>query len=142
MVQVHVGATPWRFESSQPHSEPVATLGCACSLPLSSRGLGRRPLTAETGVRIPVAVLPMPRKSGVFAFLDGAVASGAGAAESRTSGKRFAQLDDGTLPLASAHLDHDSLDTRRGLSFSGDLLLLFGLEDGVARVSLKRIHHA
>src|SRR5437016_1460161 len=25
--------------------------------PLSSRGLGRRPLTAETGVRIPVAVL-------------------------------------------------------------------------------------
>ena len=26
-------------------------------LPLSSRGLGRRPLTAETGVRIPVAVL-------------------------------------------------------------------------------------
>ena len=26
--------------------------------PPSSRGLGRRPLTAETGVRIPVAVLP------------------------------------------------------------------------------------
>jgi hypothetical protein len=28
--------------------------------PLSSRGLGRRPLTAETGVRIPVAVLLKP----------------------------------------------------------------------------------
>jgi len=33
-------------------------------LPPSSRGLGRRPLTAETGVRIPVAVLPKPRVSG------------------------------------------------------------------------------
>jgi hypothetical protein len=32
--------------------------------PPSSRGLGRRPLTAETGVRIPVAVLREPR-SGV-----------------------------------------------------------------------------
>jgi hypothetical protein len=29
--------------------------------PPSSRGLGRRPLTAETGVRIPVAVLPLCR---------------------------------------------------------------------------------
>src|SRR5690349_16172904 len=35
----------------------VASLRSRCSLPLSSRGLGRRPLTAETGVRIPVAVL-------------------------------------------------------------------------------------
>src|SRR5581483_8806327 len=34
--------------------------------PLSSRGLGRRPLTAETGVRIPVAVLGKPCKSRVF----------------------------------------------------------------------------
>ena len=32
------------------------------SLPLSSRGLGRRPLTAETGVRIPVAVPQKPAK--------------------------------------------------------------------------------
>jgi hypothetical protein len=31
--------------------------------PLSSRGLGRRPLMAETRVRIPVAVLPEPRQS-------------------------------------------------------------------------------
>src|SRR5436190_17935130 len=54
MVQVHVGATPWRFESSHPH--PFATLS-ERFLPLSSRGLGRRPLAAETGVRIPVAVL-------------------------------------------------------------------------------------
>ena len=37
--------------------------------PPSSRGLGRRPLTAETGVRIPVAVLGKPRlQSGVSAF--------------------------------------------------------------------------
>ena len=37
--------------------------------PLSSRGLGRRPLMAETRVRIPVAVLSeRPRKSGVSAF--------------------------------------------------------------------------
>ena len=57
-VQVAVGATPWRFESSQPHS--FATLSEPFP-PLSSRGLGRRPLTAETGVRIPVAVLDRPR---------------------------------------------------------------------------------
>src|SRR3954447_54011 len=37
-------------------SGPCATLSDALA-PLSSRGLGRRPLTAETGVRIPVAVL-------------------------------------------------------------------------------------
>ena len=43
----------------------VATLG-ARSLPLSSRGLGRRPLTAETGVRIPVAVLQNPALGGGF----------------------------------------------------------------------------
>src|SRR4051794_6127971 len=35
----------------------VASLRSGRFLPLSSRGLGRRPLTAETGVRIPVAVL-------------------------------------------------------------------------------------
>jgi hypothetical protein len=39
------------------------------SAPLSSRGLGRRPLMAETRVRIPVAVLLAPRKHGRFAFL-------------------------------------------------------------------------
>jgi hypothetical protein len=37
----------------------AATLSAV--LPPSSRGLGRRPLTAETGVRIPVAVLRRPR---------------------------------------------------------------------------------
>src|SRR3954453_23866289 len=73
MVQVHVGATPWRFESSQPHSEAVATLGCGRSLPLSSRGLGRRPLTAETGVRIPVAVLTDAPQQRGFRRLEGAL---------------------------------------------------------------------
>ena len=54
-------------------SSPLSrTLGAHCysgrrgSLPLSSRGLGRRPLTAETGVRIPVAVLRETRLSGGF----------------------------------------------------------------------------
>src|SRR3954466_6240150 len=43
-----------------------ATLPTAYS-PLSSRGLGRRPLTAETGVRIPVAVLnEAPAGAGAF----------------------------------------------------------------------------
>ena len=37
--------------------------------PLSSRGLGRRPLTAETRVRIPVAVLQKSRVHGVFVVL-------------------------------------------------------------------------
>jgi len=37
--------------------------------PLSSRGLGRRPLTAETRVRIPVAVLRKPRNHGAFVVL-------------------------------------------------------------------------
>jgi hypothetical protein len=36
--------------------ERFASLGPADRAPLSSRGLGRRPLMAETGVRIPVAV--------------------------------------------------------------------------------------
>src|SRR5262249_33302374 len=44
----------------------VASLRSGCSLPLSSRGLGRRPLTAETGVRIPVAVLRDARLPGGF----------------------------------------------------------------------------
>src|SRR5437868_11368998 len=45
----------------------------AASSPLSSRGLGRRILSPETGVRIPVAVLPgsalesqKPRLAGAF----------------------------------------------------------------------------
>src|SRR5215207_10736401 len=38
-----------------PRVNRVATL-TGGPAPLSSRGLGRRPLTAETGVRIPVAV--------------------------------------------------------------------------------------
>ena len=40
--------------------------GAQWSLPLSSRGLGRRPLTAETGVRIPVAVLRKALETGAF----------------------------------------------------------------------------
>ena len=40
---------------ADPAREAVATI--AAPRPPSSRGLGRRPLTAETGVRIPVAVL-------------------------------------------------------------------------------------
>jgi hypothetical protein len=43
-----------------------ASLGRAACAPLSSRGLGRRPLMAETRVRIPVAVLVTPREYGAF----------------------------------------------------------------------------
>src|ERR1035441_3704940 len=44
-----------------------ASLGTVAGAPLSSRGLGRRPLMAETRVRIPVAVLPKgPDHAGLF----------------------------------------------------------------------------
>src|ERR1700730_2030490 len=43
-----------------------ASLGRVDCAPLSSRGLGRRPLMAETRVRIPVAVLLAPRVDGAF----------------------------------------------------------------------------
>ena len=46
-----------------------ATLADESSLPLSSRGLGRRPLTAETGVRIPVAVPLRPAHEAGFVVL-------------------------------------------------------------------------
>src|ERR687891_347863 len=39
---------------------PRLSLQSPADGPPSSRGLGRRPLTAETGVRIPVAVLANP----------------------------------------------------------------------------------
>ena len=54
-----------RGRSSCLQPDPFATLVADCA-PLSSRGLGRRPLTAETGVRIPVAVLRKPSKSEGF----------------------------------------------------------------------------
>ena len=47
--------------------------------PLSSRGLGRRPLTAETRVRIPVAVLPLSLQMGTFEGTKGALGAGLGA---------------------------------------------------------------
>src|SRR4051812_30471618 len=61
---------PWRFESSQPHSLLPLLRWAQWSLPLSSRGLGRRPLTAETGVRIPVAVSLKALQIGGFLFLE------------------------------------------------------------------------
>src|SRR5262249_33653074 len=51
---------------------------------LSSRGLGRRPLTAETRVRIPVAVLQSPRCSfSLFCPQGRGAGIGAGAATAR-----------------------------------------------------------
>ena len=69
----------------------ASTRHCA---PLSSRGLGRRPLMAETRVRIPVAVLDQrPRLSGAFSC----------------PGSRWARLDDGAFraahELSRRHLD-------------------------------------
>ena len=55
---------------SSPLSRIVSQVRCYPArrfLPLSSRGLGRRPLTAETGVRIPVAVPhESPASAGLF----------------------------------------------------------------------------
>ena len=53
------------------YPSPRLASACPCAPrertpPLSSRGLGRRPLTAETRVRIPVAVLRKPRDHGAF----------------------------------------------------------------------------
>ena len=46
--------------SGRTRYERFASLGAINYAPLSSRGLGRRPLMAETRVRIPVAVLLKP----------------------------------------------------------------------------------
>ena len=51
---------------------PGALLASGASIaPLSSRGLGRRPLMAETRVRIPVAVLPKPPRTRGFSRFQG-----------------------------------------------------------------------
>jgi hypothetical protein len=62
----------------------------ARSAPLSSRGLGRRPLTAETGVRIPVAVLRKPCKSQGFRHSGG----GADQCADQSSGPRAPAIRD------------------------------------------------
>ncbi len=46
--------------AKSPRGRPCRPLSSRPLRPPSSRGLGRRPLTAETGVRIPVAVPPEP----------------------------------------------------------------------------------
>jgi hypothetical protein len=53
-----------------------ASLGSADFAPLSSRGLGRRPLMAETRVRIPVAVSNAPRVFGAFRVSGGCWVNG------------------------------------------------------------------
>ena len=58
------GSRSHRYPCSRPRPPPERQ-----SPPLSSRGLGRRPLTAETRVRIPVAVLQNPRVDGGFVVL-------------------------------------------------------------------------
>src|SRR5262249_44416484 len=50
-------APPLRRDASATSAERFASLVAVVCTPLSSRGLGRRPLMAETRVRIPVAVL-------------------------------------------------------------------------------------
>src|SRR4051812_40694086 len=53
--------------------------------PPSSRGLGRRPLTAETGVRIPVAVPQKPAPRAGFVLLGG----GRGKLRGKSSGSHW-----------------------------------------------------
>ncbi len=71
-------------------SERFASLDPVDFAPLSSRGLGRRPLMAETRVRIPVAVFVWPRVYGAFAVLGAARARirASGADQERTR-RRF-----------------------------------------------------
>jgi hypothetical protein len=57
-VRARMAAAPGRRSAPLLPWQPVA--------PLSSRGLGRRPLTAETGVRIPVAVSDWSCEHGTF----------------------------------------------------------------------------
>src|SRR3954447_17763377 len=64
----------WRWANARGGSSPLSRTPLLVwggrSLPLSSRGLGRRPLTAETGVRIPVAVLHDARPPAGFVVLE------------------------------------------------------------------------
>ena len=60
-------AHPRRRRAPRTPANPFAIL--AADAPPSSRGLGHRPLTAETGVRIPVAVLhESPANAGLSSF--------------------------------------------------------------------------
>ena len=101
------------------HGRPNA--GRKWSSPLSSRGLGRRPLTAETRVRIPVAVLTKALlKPGLFLFswsIRGPIP--------RTRAHEWSELapiPDGLLaertPLSPAHLDSDRIRGFKG-AFAG-----------------------
>src|SRR3954451_14353786 len=75
--------------------------------PPSSRGLGRRPLTAETGVRIPVAVLDGgPSVSGLFSFQGPRTPPGRPRAPRRVRGPRGprpAQPAGSGWPIAARH---------------------------------------
>src|SRR5262249_36764024 len=62
---------------NRPSSGPFGSLVQSVGAPLSSRGLGRRPLMAETRVRIPAGVLERPRNLGADWVL-GAVGKGPG----------------------------------------------------------------
>ncbi len=64
------GGTPAILVASR-ESRRLAMPPAGGSPPLSSRGLGRRPLTAETRVRIPVAVLTKALLSEAFSVLCG-----------------------------------------------------------------------
>ena len=65
--------TTGRYERAQDTPTPGRvrshSLQSPADGPPSSRGLGRRPLTAETGVRIPVAVPPNPAQERGFVVL-------------------------------------------------------------------------
>lgn len=93
-----------------PYGTPFGTLGCLA--PLSSRGLGRRPLTAETGVRIPVAVSLEPRRHGVSSFRSppwGGYGEGGGSARSSNHlalGLLVSQVQSVTRRRANSGLDY------------------------------------
>src|SRR4051812_17221620 len=89
----------WPWANARGGSSPLSripSVGCYSRLrvpvPLSSRGLGRRPLTAETGVRIPVAVPLEARRRRAF-FMPARTALGLGLAQ-RPRGQRDPGGDD------------------------------------------------
>ncbi len=120
------GGSAWRSAAST-RRQPVvaarcsgrfASLGRAACAPLSSRGLGRRPLMAETRVRIPVAVLVRPRSSGLSRFRAAAEARNEGWSVSAQAPDRvhrqFDRIRDaGQCPRCAVHPIRPGHDERR-----------------------------
>ena len=101
-----------RCPNATKDSTSFATVG-ARRAPLSSRGLGRRPLTAETGVRIPVAVSDWPHACGAFRV------SGPDIVHSLTRERRSGDHDRSRRRVTRRLGDLLTSQPRSGLMFAG-----------------------